>query len=375
MKSYKHQINSKHNGIRLAAVVSSAIMLAPVAMGTVSTFADTTSPINTQAVSDAATASALVAALYSDANNLQTLKSSTAFSKLSYVDQLTVSSAYSNAQTQINLAKAQLAAGTASSGIVSSLTQADQLVQTALAKFSTTSTPTTNSTASALTTLRTQLTNFTNAYYKLTYAQQNSTNGKYLLSALQTATGMVNSGSVSEMQASSIINNMNDYLKAITGANLATTSNQQAAIDASNAAKKEYSTVPIFLQDSDQYQRLGDLIDATADQINNKTTPAVELATDVVNLNAATAAMKDLVKASVVYSGVGTIRYPKNYGIQVWTIGGKMVKNSNGTAKKLKGGTKWKVFGPILNINGSKMYNLGGDQFIDANYVSFAAKK
>ncbi|WDF82381.1 SLAP domain-containing protein [Lacticaseibacillus pabuli] len=84
--------------------------------------------------------------------------------------------------------------------------------------------------------------------------------------------------------------------------------------------------------------------------------------------------------------GTATINYNKNYGIQIWTKDGKFVKfnatdaaawNKNhpnnkvkeGQPKKLPGQSTWKVFKNTYKANGTTYYNLGGDQYIDANYV------
>ncbi|WP_155286901.1 hypothetical protein [Lacticaseibacillus zhaodongensis] len=72
--------------------------------------------------------------------------------------------------------------------------------------------------------------------------------------------------------------------------------------------------------------------------------------------------------------GTATIKYVAGYGVQVWTRQGKLVRNPNGTAKKLRNGSKWHCFGKIIYIGKTKLYNLGGDQYVDAAYVNFAAK-
>lgn len=86
--------------------------------------------------------------------------------------------------------------------------------------------------------------------------------------------------------------------------------------------------------------------------------------------------------------GVATINYNKNYGIQIWTKAGQPVKFNDkdtatwnklhpnnkvkvGDAKKLPGKTSWKVFKNTYTAHGTTYYNLGGDQYIDANYVTF----
>jgi hypothetical protein len=68
--------------------------------------------------------------------------------------------------------------------------------------------------------------------------------------------------------------------------------------------------------------------------------------------------------------GVAHVNYNKHYGIQIWTSKLGIVKNSNGTAKKLPGQTNWKVYA-TATLKGHKYFNLGGDQYIDANYIIF----
>ncbi|MCI1283740.1 MAG: SLAP domain-containing protein [Lacticaseibacillus songhuajiangensis] len=67
--------------------------------------------------------------------------------------------------------------------------------------------------------------------------------------------------------------------------------------------------------------------------------------------------------------GVAHVNYNKHYGIQIWAAKLGVVKNANGTAKKLKGQTNWKVFA-TATLKGHKYYNLGGDQYIDARYIT-----
>lgn len=64
-----------------------------------------------------------------------------------------------------------------------------------------------------------------------------------------------------------------------------------------------------------------------------------------------------------------TIKYVRGYSIQVWKSDFKSaVKNPNGSNKKLKHNTTWKVFG-IVKHNGHVYYSLGGKQYIDAKYA------
>lgn len=84
---------------------------------------------------------------------------------------------------------------------------------------------------------------------------------------------------------------------------------------------------------------------------------------------AKTAAQKNAVTPSTSYRAVGTVNYVPGYGIQVWTKSHQFVTNTDGSLKKLQDGTNWKIFGES-NLNGKTYYNLGGDQWLDANYIS-----
>ncbi len=79
--------------------------------------------------------------------------------------------------------------------------------------------------------------------------------------------------------------------------------------------------------------------------------------------------------------GTAHINYPSSYGIQIWTKSGKAVTYNAtdakaagkkvGDAKKLPGQSNWKVFNSTYHQNGTTYYCLGGDQYIDAAYVTF----
>ncbi|WDF82839.1 KxYKxGKxW signal peptide domain-containing protein [Lacticaseibacillus pabuli] len=84
------------------------------------------------------------------------------------------------------------------------------------------------------------------------------------------------------------------------------------------------------------------------------------------------------------YLGTVHVNYNKHYGIQIWTKEGKAVPYNSvdakaagkkvGTAKKLQGQSNWKVFNKYTD-HGTTYYGLGGDQYIDASYVTFKAAK
>ncbi|WP_155286322.1 SLAP domain-containing protein [Lacticaseibacillus zhaodongensis] len=75
-------------------------------------------------------------------------------------------------------------------------------------------------------------------------------------------------------------------------------------------------------------------------------------------------------KAQTKLHAIAHINYVPGYGIQVWHGDFKtMARNADGSLKKLGDQTNWKVFG-VVTDKGHVFYNLGGDQFIDAAYVT-----
>lgn len=84
---------------------------------------------------------------------------------------------------------------------------------------------------------------------------------------------------------------------------------------------------------------------------------------------AKTIAEKETATATNKYRAVGTVEYAPGYGIQVWTKAHKFAYNEDGSLKKLQHGTSWKVFGDTT-INGKMFYHLGGNQWIDAAYIT-----
>lgn len=91
--------------------------------------------------------------------------------------------------------------------------------------------------------------------------------------------------------------------------------------------------------------------------------------------NALNQALEQLVyTAPTPASGKVTVHYAKGYGIQMWSsykADKQIVKNANGTAKKLMAGSAWKVFATV-NYGGHTWYNLGGNQWVDDTYVVYS---
>lgn len=90
---------------------------------------------------------------------------------------------------------------------------------------------------------------------------------------------------------------------------------------------------------------------------------------DAAKLN--TNAAQDLKgDTSIAVKKVATVKYVPGYGIQVWKNDFKtMVKNADGSAKKLADKTSWKVSG-IVKHNGHVFYRVGSNQYIDASYAT-----
>ncbi|BDR59698.1 immunoglobulin-like domain-containing protein [Xylocopilactobacillus apicola] len=67
------------------------------------------------------------------------------------------------------------------------------------------------------------------------------------------------------------------------------------------------------------------------------------------------------------YNGVGYVNYVPGYGINVWNA-----PAGTFTGQRLQHGTAWKVFQKATNSKGQTFYNVGKNQWIDGQYVSFA---
>lgn len=397
MKNYKH-VSKNINGMKLAAVASAAVMLAPVAMTSVSSFAagytsdytnypvfqivpyqtalnagtngqigdpyigfntsDVTSAIaavdaiNTGAdqgnyidqtstlkkASDVTTqaASDLVAGLKNGKADSWYAQLTAANKKAADVNIATISSKKSAIDTQVSKAyNALWGAATAADSAVTAdnanPTQTnDALVQTTAANY-----------ASAVTTFKNAIQNYTS----LTTAVTNYSN------AIARKT---NNGAVQE-----------------AAQNAAVAISKLPAAD-QPAAKASFLKIQ------------GDYITATK---NNNANFGGAAAVKAMDAAAATAvkALNDLAdsnydKSTSKQVGVAKVNYNPNYGIQIWTKDGKPVRynsveaaatgHKNGDAKKLPGGKSYKVFNATYTANGTTYYNLGGDQYIDAAYVT-----
>lgn len=120
------------------------------------------------------------------------------------------------------------------------------------------------------------------------------------------------------------------------------------------------------------YTRKSDNSFAKAKNLNKNSAWKVSRTTVIDGVSYFCIGGKSYVRASDVTLrryGTAHVNYNKHYGIQIWTAKHAIVKNSNGSAKKLPGQSNWKVYGKAT-IQGKTYYNLGGDQYIDAHYVT-----
>ncbi|KRM72236.1 C39 family peptidase [Lacticaseibacillus brantae] len=78
-----------------------------------------------------------------------------------------------------------------------------------------------------------------------------------------------------------------------------------------------------------------------------------------------TAAQTTAANDFVAQAFVGQVNYVPGYGINLWQFD---ANNQRSSSRKLAHGTSWKVFGYQV-INGTKYYNLGGNQWLDARYI------
>lgn len=63
-------------------------------------------------------------------------------------------------------------------------------------------------------------------------------------------------------------------------------------------------------------------------------------------------------------SAVGQVNYVPGYGIMVWKNPG-----SGMLGRYLPHGSRWRVFKKATLANGTTWYNLGGDQWVDGQYL------
>jgi hypothetical protein len=355
--------------MKLAAVASAAIMMAPVALNSVSTFAETT-PAGT-----AAQASAAKAADKAKAQAAGEAAGKAAAAKAAADAASAKKSADMAAATQANMAKQ------------GQTTMAQEAAASAAAK------PTQASLASAQKAVDAAQT----LYNALPSAAKNSTKGNILLSGVNRvkaaiaartdSTELLNAATTLADASKNVFTTSTGNATTGTGTIADTTNKSTQASDAAKSAAAKQALIDALNQ-----QIKG--LEAEEATTTNKSTLA-SLKAQVAALNArindlkgntvastpnksteASDAAKAAAKAKSRQTGVLKVTYVKGYGIQVWTKDGKMVASDAkgakaGDKKKLQDGTSWKVFGPSVNINGHNMYCVGGNQYVDAKYVSF----
>ena len=67
------------------------------------------------------------------------------------------------------------------------------------------------------------------------------------------------------------------------------------------------------------------------------------------------------------FASIGYINYVPNYGINVWNAPAGVF-----TGQRLAHGSAWKIFKKATNAQGKVFYNVGKNQWIDGQYVSFS---
>ena len=119
--------------------------------------------------------------------------------------------------------------------------------------------------------------------------------------------------------------------------------------------------------------------DVTVSGNLDTSTPGIyQLTYKAINLNGTTTSMNRTItvlsKESPTndwtiadYHGVGYINYVPNYGINVWSEPAGAF-----AGQRLQHATAWKVFKRAVNAKGQTFYNVGKNQWIDGQYVSFS---
>lgn len=71
----------------------------------------------------------------------------------------------------------------------------------------------------------------------------------------------------------------------------------------------------------------------------------------------------------VSVDGIATINYVAGYSVNVYSS--PLSSEASWTGKQLKHGTKWRTF-KKTTLNGTTFYNLGGNQWVDSQYIIFS---
>jgi hypothetical protein len=353
MKNYKHSVKS-NNAMKLAAVASAAIMMAPVALNSVSTFADSTnySPVISSNKDDnASTTNAATTAYASEATAVKNLGTANynagkAWASLSAADQKTyysdVAAANKDAQTITTTLKSYVDGTSTDLGLKSlyaAVVDGQSRVKNAA-----------NATdkAKAQTDLNAAQAKFDAA--KLTLDKS--------IAQAVTATARINA-LTAKMEA-----------KTPAGALKASIAKAQTYADSIKSSNPGYYAVLTANIKAAQTS-------LAANIVTSATAPKTTMSYAKSQLDGSLARITNEITtgAAAKQTGIAHINYAKGYGIQIWTKDHKLVLNEDGTGKKAKGTWNYKVFGPAVTISGKTYYCLGGNQYVDAAYVTFTANK
>ncbi|WP_155286893.1 SLAP domain-containing protein [Lacticaseibacillus zhaodongensis] len=417
MKNFKHSFKS-NNKMKLATVAASAIMLAPVAMTSVSTFADfqngntlypeynivlnTVSGNNQNGTNGDAQSSGLGATIGFDTsdvtsamNTLSQIPTSTSTTSAStyttvhlnlVAEGKTLSDAATKAQTDFNHVYKQL----------SETNQKGYAADAKVVNDKLTSVQNDLKTADTNLFKATQTAN-TNASYAAAHPTDQTAQAKAADSQAQfdSAVSAYKAAAANFSTWTSAVNSLVNTFARKTD-NGAVAEAARAALDAMNnmpaGAAKNAVSAKINAAQGAYYRATRTNFGApsvSAAAIDKAAAVAVKALNDAAGMAFTNGGIKG---SSQV--GVAKINYPAGYGIQIWTKDGKAVRYNSkeaatttvngkavktGDAKKLPGQKSFKVFAvdgqKTVTMNGTTYYNLGGDQYIDAAYVTFTAVK
>ncbi|WDF82373.1 SLAP domain-containing protein [Lacticaseibacillus pabuli] len=411
MKNYKH-MNKSNNAMKLAAVASAAVMLAPVAMSAVSSFArDTaTNGANYSVYKILPYASALKSGTNGAiADPFTGFNTNDVASAVDAVNAITTDSTTATADglqktydsLKAAMDKAWLAANTlndnvkdkSTNSVYSQLTTADKTnvadpaIKDITAKYSQL-----NADNSALLKALGAAKATANQTVANGYTQEQEAKSAANIDAFNKAADAYKATTSNYTAFATAVQNYKDAVSRLTNNGVVAQAAKNAAVAISKMpADQQPAAQASYLKIQGIYAAATDSISAFNEQGVAKLNAAAQTAVDA--LNALAGQSHDNKDASKTL-GVVTVNYNKNYGIQIWTKDGGLVRYNDqdatkynevhpnltpvkaNDAKKLQGGTTWKVFNDTtVKANGTTYYNLGGNQYIDAAYVTFTAAK
>lgn len=362
--------------LKIAAALAAAVMLAPVTVPAIGAVAAGDTPI-TRADLDKGALNLAHATLESDYDKAVKRQQSTAYSLLSN----SVTARYNKQVDQTKNTLAGLPNAIAAATTQDAVNVLAASVQDAITKLAnetkTVTTAMETRTLLARTKLGVAVSNSQKKYNGLTSEQKNSPSGNAFRVAISAARAVAISlrQNPTPNEAAELMDSLTKLGNQATGTLTSDAQRVQTSLNRLNDLAK---TTPVFLLNLSDYKNSQATISTVQKAINDgKANTAAEANVLISQINTSYNNLSNAIKRALSFTGVGTINYVPKYGIQVWTWDGKLVMmdNDKTKAKKLQHGTRWKIFGDIINQNGSRMYNLGGDQFIDANFIDYKANK